>query len=292
MTTGRQISPLARRVIALMQKLGLSQSELARRARVNRAFISDLVRGVKWDVRDEALAKLARALGVTQDYLTHGDDGSPPPRPAAWGLRPRSDLPSYLLRPPPVPPEVPTEEEERLQSEEKARLEMLETMDLDPEPAPYDPLSFIQWRRLTGAHLMGSDPNDRASGPKARIPVFEARGDLPLRVADGEQSRWTIRPPALHGVPGVYAVVWPDDSLEPRIRRGEMVVCAPALEVRRGDDVIVISTESNEVNACARLRLARRGRITLEAFPDGREVEYDRRQIRLHRVALIAMVSM
>jgi hypothetical protein len=168
---------------------------------------------------------------------------------------------------------------------------LLERMDLDPEPTPYDPLSFIQWRRLTGAHLIGSDPNGRASGPKAHIPVFEGKGDLPLRVADGEQSRWTTRPPALHGVPGVYAVVWPDDSLEPRIRRGEMVVCAPALEVRRGDDVIVISTESNEVIACARLRLSQRGRITLEALSDGREVAYDRRQIRLHRVALIATMS-
>lgn len=51
------------------QELGLSQRELARRLGARYATISDLERGVREEMTIALLRKLARALGVTSDWL-------------------------------------------------------------------------------------------------------------------------------------------------------------------------------------------------------------------------------
>ncbi len=72
-------SPLALRVKARMDALGLKQSDLARRSGLNRAFISDLVRGIKATVREDSLVHLARALSTSAAFLTGETDNPQPP---------------------------------------------------------------------------------------------------------------------------------------------------------------------------------------------------------------------
>jgi XRE family transcriptional regulator of biofilm formation len=50
-------------------ELGLSQRELARRLGVRYATLSDLERGVREEMTIGLLRKLAKALGVTSDWL-------------------------------------------------------------------------------------------------------------------------------------------------------------------------------------------------------------------------------
>jgi transcriptional regulator with XRE-family HTH domain len=50
-------------------ELGLSQRELAHRLGVRYATLSDLERGVREEMTIALLRKLARALGVTSDWL-------------------------------------------------------------------------------------------------------------------------------------------------------------------------------------------------------------------------------
>jgi transcriptional regulator with XRE-family HTH domain len=50
-------------------ELGIGQRELARRLGVRYATLSDLERGVREEMTIALLRKLARALGVTSDWL-------------------------------------------------------------------------------------------------------------------------------------------------------------------------------------------------------------------------------
>ncbi len=56
--------------------LGWSQNELARRAQVARSWISQLEQGARFNISLEASLKIAKALGVTVDYLARGDEES------------------------------------------------------------------------------------------------------------------------------------------------------------------------------------------------------------------------
>ena len=60
------------------ERKGWSQSELARRAGVGQPLISDLERGVRKSATLDTLAKLARELTCTVDYLLRYDDRERP----------------------------------------------------------------------------------------------------------------------------------------------------------------------------------------------------------------------
>jgi transcriptional regulator with XRE-family HTH domain len=49
--------------------MGISQRELARRARIPQPTISDIERGVQEDITTALLKRLATELGCTTDYL-------------------------------------------------------------------------------------------------------------------------------------------------------------------------------------------------------------------------------
>ncbi len=61
--------PLGDRIKQRREELGLSQRELAQQAGVPQPTISDLERGRQKDVTTTYARRLARALGVTADYL-------------------------------------------------------------------------------------------------------------------------------------------------------------------------------------------------------------------------------
>jgi hypothetical protein len=68
---------LALRVGKRMNELGISQAEVARRGRFNRAFVSDLIVGRKTKIRDQNYLRLAQALMTTPQYLRWGIDPTP-----------------------------------------------------------------------------------------------------------------------------------------------------------------------------------------------------------------------
>jgi transcriptional regulator with XRE-family HTH domain len=67
------------RIKLLREKKGWNQRELARRSRVDHTWIFRLESGERNNISLEAAKRLARALGVTLDYLAgmyEEDDGS------------------------------------------------------------------------------------------------------------------------------------------------------------------------------------------------------------------------
>jgi transcriptional regulator with XRE-family HTH domain len=63
------------------ESLGWSQHDLARRAGVERSYITRLENGERFRISLEISVKIADALGVTVDYLARGEDTS-----SAWGM--------------------------------------------------------------------------------------------------------------------------------------------------------------------------------------------------------------
>jgi transcriptional regulator with XRE-family HTH domain len=60
---------LGERVLLLRRRLGLTQAELARQAGIDVMTISRIERGPKKRLEVEPLARLAKVLGTTTDYL-------------------------------------------------------------------------------------------------------------------------------------------------------------------------------------------------------------------------------
>ena len=60
---------LGERIKAVRELRGWNQQELSRRAHVRQALISELESGKKADTTGSVLARLARTLGVSIDYL-------------------------------------------------------------------------------------------------------------------------------------------------------------------------------------------------------------------------------
>lgn len=73
---------LGERLCQLRMARGWSQKDLARRAHVRQALLSELESGKKQDTTGQVLARLANALHVGVDYLLgrYGDE----PRCQAW----------------------------------------------------------------------------------------------------------------------------------------------------------------------------------------------------------------
>jgi transcriptional regulator with XRE-family HTH domain len=60
---------LGERVLLLRRRADLTQAELARQAGIDVMTISRVERGTKKRLEVESLARLAKALGTTTDYL-------------------------------------------------------------------------------------------------------------------------------------------------------------------------------------------------------------------------------
>ena len=73
------------RVIQARGKHGWTRRELARRAGLHEQHLAHIERGERYRIEAETIIKLARALGVSTDYLlgvsTAGGNDEPPPAP-------------------------------------------------------------------------------------------------------------------------------------------------------------------------------------------------------------------
>ena len=85
---------LGERIKRARDRCGMNQEQLAAAAGIRQGHISRLESGNLKDIRGETLAKLARALGVTTDYLLglteEGGEEDTPPRPQRRRRRPES----------------------------------------------------------------------------------------------------------------------------------------------------------------------------------------------------------
>ena len=85
---------LGERIKTIRDHRGWNQQELARRAHVRPALISELESGKKTDTTGSVLRRLARTLGVSIDYLVGLYNHDPNRSPAEGGSRARlSPLP-------------------------------------------------------------------------------------------------------------------------------------------------------------------------------------------------------
>jgi transcriptional regulator with XRE-family HTH domain len=273
-----------------MDHLGLTQSELSRRAGVNRAFVSDLMRGSKTTVREESLMRLARALGTSTAFLV-GATGDPKP------IRP--PLPPLPLPPPSLPPRLrpPQTDEERAADEAELAYDRV-LAGLPPQDESVGrPLTIKRARARAGTvRNLGENRDGEPVADQSSVPLFGVHDGRPLRIAPGAQIRDLPRPPMLGEAPGAYAVIWPDNSLEPRIRPGEIVYCAPTRKIRLGDEIAVTLRDqtgaagSNVV--IGRASDLHQDLIVLSSPSGGASFEIPASSVRAcHLVVLIAMVG-
>ena len=80
-----EISLLGQRIKRLRERRGLSMGQLARLSNVTRPSISFIESGRYLRMNSDAVARIAKALGVTTDALLYGDvlDEEEPPQTAA-----------------------------------------------------------------------------------------------------------------------------------------------------------------------------------------------------------------
>lgn len=189
---GIALTELAKRVVARMEELGISQSEVARRGRFNRVFISDLVRGRKKSIHSSNYNRLARALLTTPDYLRDGNPPSPEEaaRLAALGQFPGADDAADET---PPPSELSPEDAEALSN-------------FEPPPSP------SEWK-----------PSYRFERPPRKIHAYRSGGRLDgAAIIDGFPLD-EFPMPSESWLEDLYAVAMADETMVPRYEPGDYV---------------------------------------------------------------------
>ncbi|MBO9591152.1 LexA family transcriptional regulator [Devosia sp.] len=200
---------IAQRVEQRMEDLGISQAEVARRGRFNRAFISDIIVGRKVKLRDRNYVRLAHALLTTPQYLRFG---IPPTKEemallGAGGLLPPSSAEG---------------------SEQSAE-------DMEAIARAFDDFSLEQSSRIEPI----AEARRTVGWTKTpAIPLFRSEGR-----SDGAA---VIRNPAAQMVQGPhfavrdwYALAIADATMAPRYEAGDYVYAAQGNDVRAKDYVVV-----------------------------------------------------
>lgn len=218
----RPPSPLAERIRNRMLALGISQAELARRAKTTPVFLSELLRGAKQTMKPDRLRDFAIALDVSTDYLV--------------GVMQPARLP------PLTNPEVPhtysqqeladwaaSDEEQRIADRDGSRQNTLAQM--------YRRRKYVSFRP--------------AGSIEAPIPVFgKTVGELIIINASAEDA--VDRPPLLRWNDGAYTVI-ADGSMSPRYNSGEILYVAPGITVRDGDYVVVVTRSERDPGLFGRI---------------------------------------
>lgn len=189
-----QRSALTMRIIERMNELGISQAEVARRGRFNRAFLSDLLRGRKQSIHPSNYTPLAKALLTTPLYLRTGTKPSSEELTALedeWtfsGVQPAPE-PEPDPDPDPEGPEIPEE-------------------DLDALNTAFDDLAFRPSRRTK---------------QRKTVPAFRSGGrhDGAALLTDPAIDQMPVPPEGL--LAKLYAVAVSDGTMSPRYEPGDFV---------------------------------------------------------------------
>lgn len=105
---------------------------------------------------------------------------------------------------------------------------------------------------------------------------------------NGQENDWAIRPPALAGVKGLFALVVSNDSMYPAWKPNATFYINPTRAPQIGDDVVVemLTDDTGEPGKAFLKRLKARTptKIIVEQFNPPCEIEFEREAVRLHRV--------
>lgn len=196
---------LAQRVEKRMKELGISQAEIARRGRFNRAFISDIIVGRKVKLRDQNYVRLAQALSTTPQYLRLGVLPSAEELAllGADGLLPRTG-----------------DEGPNLST---ADLDAIGNFSLE-QSSWIEPIA--EARRPTGWSKTPA------------IPLFRSEGRADGGVVIRNPAAQMVRGPQF-AAQDWYALALADSTMSPRYDAGDYVYAAQANEVRVKDFVVV-----------------------------------------------------
>lgn len=205
---------LGRRVAERLAAKGLSQADLARRAGVSPAFVSDLIGLRKSTVRTAALRGFAHALETSVDYLVGLIDN---PSILA-GLRAAADEPDTgILYEDEIPGLLP-DGDPSIPRRVRPPMPLPKMQDrLLAKHAPLSQMTNPYWRqRLGRKYLPVLDLHEDATLPAVTGLMFDAR---------------IARPPALPET--AYALKLATDEMSPRYLKGELVYAAPERQRRR-----------------------------------------------------------
>jgi transcriptional regulator with XRE-family HTH domain len=199
---------LGRRVAERLAVRGMSQADLARRAGVSPAFVSDLIGLRKSTVRTAALRAFATVLGTSVDYLVGLTDN---PSVLA-GLLVADEPPDYAARKQDVASDLLPEDDPTIPRRVLHPMPMPKMQDrLLSKHAPLSQMTELRWRQRLGEKFLPVlDLHDDATLPIASTMMFDAR--IPL-------------PPFLP--PTAYALKISGDEMAPRYLKGELVYAVP-----------------------------------------------------------------
>lgn len=299
----RPLSTLATRVKLRMDAMQINQRTVQRKCGFNHGFISDLLRGTKQNVNDDALDRIAQALETSIEFLRgHTDDPAAPIRSPTERRRPlvpripaSARIAALISH-----ASVTTEDAADVGGPADAGVgssasdEDDEDFERQVSPPPPLPIGFAL-HRLSRTPLLTSAHDRRGRVFRAPLQLFEAGEDGNICIADGCASRTFTRPPSVYAMPDAYAVRWPNDRLTPRVRAGETIVVAPSLYPRIGHDVLVVErgTEGSPpvVTVAGRFAGANYEHVLLELYDSRTRIQLEFPEILAIHVIVAILVS-
>lgn len=235
---------LTKRIRQRLSDLSIPQAEVARRTGWPPNFLSDLLHGRKKSVRPDNLRRLAAALETTTDFLRGATDD---PGFAARSGELTGGPRGYRFS--------------------GARGLALMALPFHSRPV-LDRELLTSWR---------DGQPDQGTG---RVPLFVERSGLRAGsvTLDSNLPAATPTVPAVAGLQGAYAVLMPDDSMQPAWPAGWAVYAAPRA-VAPGSNVVVRMTAKNHPLLLVRhLTDFSEEHIAVSSLVDGRVEVIERHQ--------------
>ncbi len=187
----RSVHPVSERIRDARERSGLSQADLARAAMMHPSYVSHLERGVRGP-GDAALERLARALGVTAQYLEQGDRSPEYLESEAALVRARQLM--RAGRAPDAARELEQVELAALDVDQAAKvlLARAEALDLAGDLETSAQLLADVTHRL----VVGHRPERATYAATRLVMALTEAGDLHGAVRAGEEHLATLREPA------------------------------------------------------------------------------------------------
>lgn len=228
---------LGRRVAERLAAKGLSQADLARRAGVSPAFVSDLIGLRKSTVRTAALRAFAHALGTSVDYLVGLTDN---PSVLA-GLRVAAEEPDAEI---PYDDDIPgllPDDDPSIPRRVHHPMPLPKMQDrLLAKHAPLSQMIELYWRQRLGRKF---------------LPVLDMHDDATLPIMPGMMfDARILRPPTLPLT--AYALKLATDDMLPKFPKDELVYAVPERRRQRSLYAVVSLRVADEPSRLMVRRIA------------------------------------